>query len=84
MHISEISHKHIGTPGEVLEPGQTLQVKFVGINPDEERISLSIKAANPHAETEDASNETTQHYTHPADQTETNQSLGDAFSHKLK
>lgn len=84
VHISEISHKHIGTPGEVLEPGQTVQVKILGINPEEERISLSIKAANPDKETEEASEETTQHYTQPADENENNPTLGDVFGDKLK
>ncbi|QUM68159.1 30S ribosomal protein S1 [Staphylococcus delphini] len=84
VHISEISHKHIGTPGEVLEPGQTVQVKILGINPEEERISLSIKAANPEEETEEASAETTQHYTQTADENENNPTLGDVFGDKLK
>ncbi|MFH0715511.1 30S ribosomal protein S1 [Staphylococcus delphini] len=84
VHISEISHKHIGTPGEVLEPSQTVQVKILGINPEEERISLSIKAANPEEETEEASEETTQHYTQPADENENNPTLGDVFGDKLK
>ncbi|EJG1261059.1 30S ribosomal protein S1 [Staphylococcus pseudintermedius] len=84
VHISEISHKHIGTPGEVLELGQTVQVKILGINPEEERISLSIKAANPDEETEEASEETTQHYTQPADENENNPTLGDVFGDKLK
>ncbi|EGQ3986727.1 30S ribosomal protein S1 [Staphylococcus pseudintermedius] len=84
VHISEISHKHIGTPGEVLEPGQTVQVKILGINPEEERISLSIKAANPDEETEEASEETTQHYTQTADENENNPTLGDVFGDKLK
>ncbi|SUM46720.1 30S ribosomal protein S1 [Staphylococcus intermedius NCTC 11048] len=84
VHISEISHKHIGIPGEVLEPGQTVQVKILGINPEEERISLSIKAANPEEETEEASEETTQHYTQSADENENNPTLGDVFGDKLK
>ncbi|CAM3289060.1 MULTISPECIES: 30S ribosomal protein S1 [Saccharibacillus] len=43
VHISQISHKHIGTPQEVLEEGQTVQVKVLDVNPSEKRISLSIK-----------------------------------------
>lgn len=88
VHISEISHKHIGTPGEVLEPGQTVQVKILGINPEEERISLSIKAANPEEESEEeseeASEETTHQYTQTADENENNPTLGDVFGDKLK
>ncbi|MEX1030554.1 MAG: 30S ribosomal protein S1 [Paenibacillaceae bacterium] len=43
VHISQISHKHIGTPHEVLKEGQTVQVKILEINPDDKRVSLSIK-----------------------------------------
>lgn len=43
VHISQISHKHIGTPQEVLKEGQEVQVKILDINTDEKRVSLSIK-----------------------------------------
>lgn len=43
VHISQISHKHIGTPHEVLKEGQTVQVKVLDVNPGEKRVSLSIK-----------------------------------------
>ena len=43
VHISRIAHEHIGTPQEVLEEGQTVQVKVLDVNPQEKRISLSIK-----------------------------------------
>ena len=44
VHISEIDHKHIGSPSEKLEPGQQVNVKILGIDEENERISLSIKA----------------------------------------
>lgn len=43
VHISQISHKHIGTPHEVLKEGQMVQVKVLDVNPSEKRVSLSIK-----------------------------------------
>ncbi|MEC0176464.1 30S ribosomal protein S1 [Paenibacillus favisporus] len=43
VHISQISHKHIGTPHEVLQEGQEVQVKILDINTAEKRVSLSIK-----------------------------------------
>lgn len=43
VHISQISHRHIGTPHEVLEEGQEVQVKILDLNPQEKRVSLSIK-----------------------------------------
>ena len=43
VHISQISHKHIGTPHEVLSEGDTIKVKVLDVNEDEHRLSLSIK-----------------------------------------
>ncbi|MGM1020582.1 MAG: 30S ribosomal protein S1 [Bacillota bacterium] len=43
VHISQISHKHIGTPQEVLEEGQEVKVKVLEMSPTEKRVSLSIK-----------------------------------------
>ncbi|MGY3714140.1 30S ribosomal protein S1 [Sutcliffiella cohnii] len=43
VHISQISNKHIGTPHEVLSEGDTVKVKVLDINTDEQRISLSIR-----------------------------------------
>lgn len=43
VHISRISHQHIGTPHEVLQEGQTVEVKVVDVNAEEKRLSLSIK-----------------------------------------
>ncbi|MDA3129492.1 30S ribosomal protein S1 [Aliibacillus thermotolerans] len=44
VHISQIANRHIGTPNEVLEEGQTVQAKVLDIHPSQERISLSIRA----------------------------------------
>ncbi|WP_433958621.1 30S ribosomal protein S1 [Cytobacillus horneckiae] len=43
VHISQIAHKHIGTPHEVLKEGQELQVKVLDVNENDHRLSLSIK-----------------------------------------
>jgi small subunit ribosomal protein S1 len=43
VHISQISHKHIATPFEVLKEGQEVKVKVLEVNEVEQRISLSIK-----------------------------------------
>lgn len=43
VHISQISHKHIGTPHEVLKEGQEIQVKVLEVNENDQRLSLSIK-----------------------------------------
>lgn len=43
VHISEISHRHIGTPGEVLEEGETIKVKVLDVHIPEKRVSLSVR-----------------------------------------
>ncbi|GHH98169.1 30S ribosomal protein S1 [Neobacillus kokaensis] len=43
VHISQIAHKHIGTPHEVLKEGQEVNVKVLDANEAEQRLSLSIK-----------------------------------------
>jgi small subunit ribosomal protein S1 len=43
VHISQIAHKHIGTPHEVLKEGQEVNVKVLEANEQEQRLSLSIK-----------------------------------------
>jgi len=43
VHISRISHQHIGTPHEVLKEGQKINVKVLEVNTDDKRLSLSIK-----------------------------------------
>ncbi|SFJ57562.1 30S ribosomal protein S1 [Thermoflavimicrobium dichotomicum] len=43
VHISQISRRHIGTPQEVLEEGQEVQVKVLDMQLDQKRISLSMK-----------------------------------------
>ncbi|MEJ1320790.1 30S ribosomal protein S1 [Latilactobacillus sakei] len=44
VHISQISHQHIATPNDVLEEGQTVQVKVLSVDPEQQRLGLSIKA----------------------------------------
>ncbi|WP_311406956.1 30S ribosomal protein S1 [Liquorilactobacillus uvarum] len=44
VHISQISHKHIATPNEVLTSGETVKVKVLNVHPEEHRLALSIKA----------------------------------------
>ncbi|MBV0930092.1 30S ribosomal protein S1 [Lentilactobacillus sp. IMAU92037] len=44
VHISQISHEHIATPGDVLKVGETIQVKVLDVDPERKRLALSIKA----------------------------------------
>ncbi|WP_223901790.1 30S ribosomal protein S1 [Lactobacillus laiwuensis] len=47
VHVSEISYKHVDKPSDVLKVGQKVKVKVLNIDPNEHRISLSMKAAEP-------------------------------------
>src|SRR5438128_1201987 len=43
IHISELSWSHVNHPSEVLEIGQTAQVKVLDIDRESQRISLGLK-----------------------------------------
>ena len=43
-HISQISHKRVENPKDVLKVGQEVTVKVLEVNAADERVSLSIKA----------------------------------------
>ncbi|MES5895032.1 MULTISPECIES: 30S ribosomal protein S1 [Bacillus cereus group] len=47
VHISQISYERVEQPSEVLEQGQKVKVKVLSVDADTQRISLSIKAAQP-------------------------------------
>ncbi|OUQ87111.1 30S ribosomal protein S1 [Brevibacillus brevis] len=44
VHISQIANRRVNTPSEVLKEGQEVQVKVLDVVPQEQRISLSIRA----------------------------------------
>ncbi|MFD1466280.1 30S ribosomal protein S1 [Lapidilactobacillus mulanensis] len=88
VHISQISHQHIATPNEVLKEGQQVQVKVLSVDPENRRLSLSIKAltekpAGSDNQKEDASTESSdEHYEMP--ETDTGFSLGEMIGDALK
>ncbi|GGD69350.1 30S ribosomal protein S1 [Paenibacillus nasutitermitis] len=43
VHISQLAHRHVATPNEVVTEGQEVQAKVLDFNPSEKRVSLSIK-----------------------------------------
>jgi len=47
VHVSEISHERVSQPSDVLSVGEEVKVKVLGLDPERERISLSIKATQP-------------------------------------
>lgn len=47
VHISQVSHEHVSDVNEVLSEGQEVKVKVLSVDPENERISLSIKETIP-------------------------------------
>ncbi len=79
VHISQIANRHIGTPQEVLEEGQEVQVKVLDVNPAEKRISLSIRDL-----LDDEPQEQENHNDFQNDEPSTGFSLGDMIGDQLK
>ena len=44
IHISQIAQEKIGKPADVLELGQIVDVKIIGIDEENQKVSLSIRA----------------------------------------
>lgn len=47
VHISEMAHHHVEKPEEVVQEGDTVQVKVLKVDVENERVSLSIKETQP-------------------------------------
>ncbi len=47
VHISELAWERVGHPSEVLSNGDQVEVKVLEVNPEKERISLSIRKTQP-------------------------------------
>ena len=46
-HISELSWDRVRDPGDILHPGQSVEVYVLGVNPEEGRVALSLKRLRP-------------------------------------
>jgi ribosomal protein S1 len=59
LHISQMSHRPIGTPGEMVNVGDELTLLVIRVDPHERRIGLRLKelahANAPPPEVEDRS-----------------------------
>jgi len=44
VHVSEMETGFTGSPWDVVNPGQSVRVRIIRIEPDKKRISLSLKA----------------------------------------
>ncbi len=82
VHISQISHKHIATPHEVLTEGDTIQVKVLDVNPEDHRIALSIKALEEKPESEEKVQSATD--TYEDSEENTGFTMGDILGEALK
>jgi ribosomal protein S1 len=47
IHISELAPQRVFRVGDIVKPGQEVQVKVLSVDPAQRRISLSLKAAQP-------------------------------------
>ncbi len=56
VHISQISHKRVENPKDVLKVGQEVTVKVLEVNAADERVSLSIKALEERPAQEEGEN----------------------------
>lgn len=45
VHISQLADRRVATPQEVVQVGDQVRVRVLGVNPKERRISLSLKEA---------------------------------------
>ncbi|HAH96016.1 MAG TPA: bifunctional 4-hydroxy-3-methylbut-2-enyl diphosphate reductase/30S ribosomal protein S1, partial [Firmicutes bacterium] len=50
-HISQLSNQRVAKAEEVVSPGQTVQAKIIKVDPENRRLSLSMReAVQPSAE----------------------------------
>lgn len=87
VHISQISHKHIATPADVLTPGEEVQVKVLEVHPEQQRLGLSIKALEEKPQASDNRNHEqnrSSNVSNDAPEEESGFTLGDIIGKDLK
>lgn len=84
VHISEIAHEHVNVPQDVLKEEEEVTVKIIGLDKDNEKISLSIKALEdaPERPRPEKRESNTQVYTD--DSEDDAPTLGDVFGDRFK
>lgn len=50
VHVSELTHGYVKTPGEVVKEGEEIEAKVLEVNRKKKQIKLSIKALEPEIE----------------------------------
>jgi ribosomal protein S1 len=54
VHVSQLADRRVQNPNEVVEVGQKVKVKVIGVDPEAKRISLSLKDVDAEATEESA------------------------------
>ncbi len=67
VHISEIATRHIRSVGDVVKEGEQVECRVLAVDPDEQRMSLSIKAMAPASSAGSAADEPAADEPEPAD-----------------
>lgn len=55
VHISELAHRRVSSVAQVLQEGQEVEVKVLTVEPDSQRIGLSLRATQAKPESENKS-----------------------------
>jgi len=60
VHVSELANRHVRSVGDVVKEGEPVECRVLAVDPDEQRMSLSIKAlsaASAAADVDDSAEE---------------------------
>ncbi|MCL6593246.1 MAG: 30S ribosomal protein S1 [Alicyclobacillus sp.] len=82
VHVSQISYEHVPKASDVLQEGQEVKVKILAVDPERQRISLSIKEAEGGGgapSRERAPRRDTQRYSGYDDRSNAGATIGDLF-----
>jgi small subunit ribosomal protein S1 len=67
LHVSEIAHRRVQRPSDVLKKDQQLEVQVLAIDPKAQRISLSLKALESPTSQQNVAEGESQKSTSPSD-----------------
>ena len=76
VHISELAEQHVNRPQEIVQVGDAIEVMILDMNPESQKLSLSLKAVGALGEV------TYDNYTEETPNTQT--TMSDLFGDKLK
>ena len=89
VHISEMAHRHVDTPHEVVSEDEEIEVKVLSVDQEAQRVSLSIKALEeaPERQEQEQRQEPRQEVRQPQLRDEDDESgftIGDQLGDQLK